>query len=110
MRIDIDGAADAYFQEISADNIVVHVDGKGDLTLRGTSSELDISIDGMGDVEAFALDSKIVKVVVDGLGKTEVTAEEELDVEIDGIGNVYYKGDPTIYKEIDGLGRLFDAN
>lgn len=110
LRIDIDGAADTYFQEINAQNVVVHVDGKGDLTLRGTTTDLDISIDGMGDIEAFALDSKNVKVVVDGLGKTEVTAEEELDVEIDGIGNVYYKGDPTIYKEIDGLGRLFDAN
>ena len=110
LRIDIDGAADTYFQEINADNVLVHVDGKGDLTLRGDVNNLDGSIDGLGDVEAFALTSQKVKVVVDGLGKTEVTAEEELDVEIDGIGNVYYKGDPTIYKEIDGLGRLFDAN
>jgi len=108
--VEIDGAADTYFQEVDADKISVHVDGKGDITLRGTVSDFDIRIDGIGDVEAFALDAKNVKVKVDGLGKSEVSAEEELDVEIDGLGNVYYKGEPTIYKDIDGLGNLYDAN
>ena len=110
LLIEIDGAADTYFQEVDADNITVHVDGKGDVTLRGNTNNFDISIDGLGDVEAFAMDAKKVKVNVDGLGKSEVTAEEELDVNIDGLGNVYYKGDPTIYKDIDGLGNLYNAN
>ena len=106
----IDGAANTYLQQVDADNITVHVDGKGDITMRGTTNHFDISIDGVGDVEAFALDAKNVKVNVDGLGKSEVTAEEVLDVEIDGLGNVYYKGEPTIYKDIDGLGNLYNAN
>ena len=110
LRIDIDGAADTYMQEVDAKKIIVHMDGKGDLTLRGETEIFDVSIDGVGDVEAFALNSQEVNVKVDGLGKTEVRAENVLDVDIDGIGNVYYKGDPTIYKEIDGIGRLFDAN
>lgn len=110
LRIDIDGAADTYIQDLTAENVLVNVDGKGDITLRGTTDVFEVRIDGLGDVEAFALESKEVKIRVDGLGKTEVTAVDELDVNIDGIGNVYYKGEPTIYKEIDGIGRLFDAN
>jgi len=109
-RIDIDGAGDTYIQELMADNAIVHVDGNGDITLRGKATSLEVNIDGMGDVSAFALECKKVEVHVDGLGKTEVQASEELEVEIDGIGNVYYKGDPTISKDIDGIGRLYDAN
>jgi len=109
-RMDIDGSGDTYIQNLQANDVKVNVDGAGDITLRGVAKNLEVHIDGLGDVQAFVLECKTAEVYVNGLGKTEVMATEALEVDIDGIGNVYYKGEPTINKSIDGLGKLINAN
>lgn len=93
-----------------ANALNVLVDGSGSVKLEGTTSLLDVAVEGPGSIRAFDLDAKDVVVTVTASGTSEVKAESTLDVRISGSGHVHYKGAPSITKEISGSGQLINAN
>ena len=95
-------------------NLNITLEGAGifkaveDMTLKGS---LLISNSGVGLINCYKISTKKCKVIVSGVGKCDVRAESELEVEIYGVGIVNYKGHPKkIYKEINGLGKLNNQN
>jgi len=88
----------------------VTLSGTGDFRLQGTTTTLDISLTGVGDVKAFQLNSDICNVGITGVGDVEVFVNDELNVTITGTGTVFYKGHPTITSNITGSGIIVDSN
>lgn len=84
--------------------------GVGEFRLSGMTTNLDIDLVGVGDVEAFGLESEDCDVTISGVGDAEVWASNTLDVTISGTGSVFYKGMPTINSVITGTGEVVDAN
>jgi hypothetical protein len=106
LAIEISGAGDAEFGDVSADVVTVDVDGAGDVTLAGTASEVSVRVDGTGDLDAEDLQAQDVTVEVEGTGDVHVWATETLDVQVSGIGDVRYDGDPEITQHISGIGEV----
>ena len=110
-RMEIDGSGDITGQnDFDLDNLDIRIDGSGDVELFGQVENQFIDIDGSGDVDNFDLISQKTTVIIDGSGDVEVTAEVKLDVEISGSGDVKFKGDPDVDIKVDGSGEVIDAN
>ena len=84
--------------------------GTGNITLKGTTNNFDISLTGVGDVRAFELESNRCDVLISGVGDAEVFVNDELNVTITGSGTVFYKGNPIVTSNITGTGSVVDAN
>lgn len=84
--------------------------GVGDFILKGTTTTLDITLSGVGDVKAFDINSDVCNIDITGVGDAEVFVVNELNVTITGAGKVYYKGNPTINSNITGTGSIVDSN
>jgi len=96
--------------DFDLDEFIVVLTGVGDFRLKGTASELDIILTGVGNIKAFELPTDICEVTLTGVGDVEVFVNNDLKVTLSGVGKVYYKGDPTITSTITGSGSIVDAN
>lgn len=106
------GVGDIVFEnDFVGTDLLVDLEGVGDMTLRGAVEVLDIELDpGVGNIHAFDMVSDLCEVRLEGVGDVEVFVNDELEVTIGGVGNVYYKGDPNITMNISGSGSVIDAN
>lgn len=85
----------------------VYLKGVGDMYLHGPEqSKLNITIDGVGNIDAYNLPVHQSDIRVNGKGDVKVKVSEVLDVIINGIGDVYYKGSPSVTSTINGIGDL----
>lgn len=110
-KITIDGSGDVVGQNyMNLDELEIIIDGSGDVELFGELNEQFITIDGSGDIENFDLISYETTIDVDGSGDVEVTADDVLDVVIEGSGDVKFKGRPDIFLTDNGSGELIDFN
>ena len=91
-------------------SLEIGIMGVGDVSVFGTTDQLEINSEGVGNVRAFDLISSICEVNLTGTGNVEVTAEDELEANISGAGNISYKGTPIIEANISGSGVLINAN
>jgi len=91
-------------------NLNLTLTGVGNFILQGTSTTLNIISTGVGNVNAFALNSDVCDVKITGVGNIEVFVNDELNVTTSGSGSVFYKGNPSITSIITGTGGVVDAN
>ena len=91
-------------------SLEVFLVGVGDFNLRGTTEDLFISLVGVGNVNAFDLNTDNCEVSIVGANNTEVFVNDTLDVTIVGAGTVFYKGEPSITSNITGTGSIVNAN
>lgn len=96
--------------EINVNELDVILTGVGNFNLQGFANDVIIALDGVGDIEAFSLNTDICEIDITGVGNVEVSVNDELDVTITGAGFVYYKGNPTVTSTITGDGSVVDAN
>lgn len=96
--------------DIEVDDLELVMTGVGGFSLRGETTDFDVTLSGVGDVSCFNMISANCDVSLSGLGDVSVTANSTLDVIISGDGDVYYKGNPTITMNISGSGSVIDSN
>jgi len=109
LLIDLDGSGDVDLN-LLANDIDIKLDGSGDIDLEGETNTLRFDLDGSGDLAAFDLDAEDVFIRIDGSGGAEVFASTSLEVRINGSGDVRYRGQPTTDITINGSGSVTDAN
>ena len=109
LMVEINGSGDVDLA-FEGEEVHVKVDGSGDLFLEGSVDLLTHSVDGSGDLEAFELFAEEVFIDVFGSGDSEVWADDLLDVRIEGSGDVFYIGDPVLNIDINGSGRVIKKN
>jgi hypothetical protein len=128
LSLSIEGSGSIVAEELVADDMVLAIDGSGDMDLEldagslrssiggsggyrlsGTAAEHAIRIEGSGDIDAAALQTAATSVDIDGSGDCIVSADERLDVSIEGSGEVAYCGRPQVSEAIDGSGEVSRA-
>jgi hypothetical protein len=79
----------------------------GNMSLKGSSHELKLVNDGVGNIGASELTVQNVNLTSSGIGAVSVHCEGELTLKVDGIGVVNYTGNPTVVSEsVSGIGRV----
>ena len=85
----------------------IAVTGAGNFLLNGNKQEnLDIFINGVGNVEAYGMIVDECTINVSGVGDCKVWVNKTLEVYISGVGNIFYKGNPNLLSEISGTGNV----
>lgn len=92
------------------DDLMLDINGVGNISLFGHCDNLFISSTGVGNVYAFDMRAKNSEIAISGSGNAEVFVTHNLKVLISGSGNVYYKGSPNVSSTIHGTGIIISAD
>ena len=84
---------------IHTSKVKAKVTGSGDMTLSGSTDELQIHVTGSGDFDGESLTSNRTDVSCTGSGDAMVVANTNLNAKVHGSGDIEYKGKP-IQKDI----------
>jgi hypothetical protein len=94
---------------VTAESTAVSVPGRGSIVMAGTSTQLDVDIEGEGyfyGPQGPDLSVESALVTIGGFGSVSVNVSGTLVVTIDGEGYVYYAGDPQVTSTIEGEGSV----
>ncbi len=101
----IEGAADVDITGIDSDSFLLEIDGAGDVTLEGTCGDVEIEINGAGDIDAENFKCKSVDITINGAGDADVYASESVRAVLNGVGDITVYGNPSrVRPSIHGLG------
>ncbi len=94
------------FADVYANKVEVEVKGSGEVVVNGTANKQDVEIKGSGNYRGFGLGTNDTKVEIDGSGKAEISAHNNLDAKINGSGGVVYAGSPKLKVKVNGTGKV----
>jgi len=106
LEITVDGAGKITLNEIDYNNLVVEVNGAGNIEIEGMVNNAEIYIDGAGKMEGKDLICMDADLKVDGAGKISLSVVSNLKANIDGAGKIDYWGIPEVDEKIEGLGKI----
>lgn len=106
LSVDIEGAANLQMDNITQQQVEVHLEGAGKFTLAGETDYFYGSIEGAGAIDAFGLLAKVGNLQIDGTGQISAHVSQQLQATINGLGSIQYKGKPSVQQEINGLGTI----
>ena len=93
--------------EVEVTDLEIMLAGAGAVTLKGRAENQSISMNGVGNLAAYELESNFCEVTVSGMGSVEVNVKENLNARVNGVGSIRYKGNPTnVTDRISGLGTI----
>lgn len=104
------GAGEIAITGIANDNLRATLTGAGTVTLSGQTSNLELTLAGVGSADARDLVAKVATIDMSGAGSIAVSPVVSLHVTITGAGTVTYSGEPTITQKIAGVGKLKRRN
>lgn len=84
----------------------IEITGSGNVSLKGVSDKLDVTITGSGKFKGYDFESQDCTIEISGSGDCEVNASKSLDVKTTGSGSVYYYGIPAVSVQITGSGTV----
>jgi hypothetical protein len=104
--VQIESSADVELGELALPELVLEIEGAGEVEASGNADRLTATIQGAGDAKLSELAVRTATIVVQGAGDAHVNVSERLDVTVQGAADVVYRGDPVVTKEIDGAGEV----
>jgi putative autotransporter adhesin-like protein len=104
--IRVQAGGDLKLGRIDQDELDVGINGSGDLEASGTVSHLALAIEGSGDADLSELEARTARVTIEGSGDAAVNVIDELDVSIEGAGDVSYRGTPRVSQRVEGAGEV----
>lgn len=89
----INGSGDAEIEGVDNASLDLNVNGSGDLYVNGKSEELEISINGSGNISMSEVMGKDVEISINGSGDVELDGGtcQSLEIDIHGSGDVEAK-------------------
>lgn len=89
-EMEINGSGDAEIIGIDNEEILLNINGSGDLYVTGKSDAVDIEINGSGDIEMDEVSGKDVAIEVNGSGNVEFDGGtcDRMEIEVDGSGDI----------------------
>ena len=91
---------------LESQQIYASIDGTGQINLSGSTTEGEFKSTGTGNIYANNLIQNNLDVDIDGSGDMSVNASDNLKVRISGNGSVYYIGNPVLDVKITGTGTV----
>jgi len=101
-----DGAGNIKLGSLSADELTVQLNGAGSINAAGEVVKQDVTISGAGRYSTPDLKSSQADVLVEGLGQVEIWVTDTLTVNIEGAGSVNYYGSPSVTQNVEGAGSI----
>ena len=93
--------------EVDVRDLEVMLAGAGSMKLKGRADNQSISLNGVGNLEAFDLESQSCEVTVSGMGGVEINVKENLNARVNGVGSIRYRGNPhTVDEKVSGVGSI----
>lgn len=103
----LSGAGVLIVDGVEADHFTVHAPGSGVLSVTGTTTILDATLSGSGDVRLDTLAARDATATVSGSGRIQVNAGHKLDATVSGTGVIVYRGEPTeLTRTVTGTGTI----
>lgn len=89
-EMEINGSGDAEIIGIDNEEVLLNINGSGDLYVTGKSDAVDIEINGSGDIEMDEVSGKDVTIEVNGSGNVEFDGGtcDRMEIEVDGSGDI----------------------
>lgn len=89
-EMEINGSGDAELIGIDNEEILLNINGSGDLYVTGRSEAVEIEINGSGDIEMDEVSGKDVTIEINGSGNVEFDGGtcERMEIEVDGSGDI----------------------
>ena len=106
LDIKLIGASNVKVTGLKADSLKTEVPGAGKVMVEGKVKDQSVTLAGAGNFSGHKLESDTAKVVLSGVGSTQLWVKKELDVTIAGVGSVEYYGSPTIKQSVTMMGRI----
>jgi len=104
-EVKIEGAGDINIEDFDDDELVIEIEGAGDIEATGKVERLEIEVNGAGDIDTRGLKAQDANVVINGAGDVKVYASKSCDVVINGVGDVDVYGKPeNFHKNVNGIG------
>ena len=105
ITLDVDGVGETSF-EAYAQNLFLKANGATRTTLLGSSTLMQININGVASLEALDFPSQEIQISANGASRASLWAIKKLDAKTNGAARVYYKGTPALTQETKGASRL----
>lgn len=97
--------------EVEVKDLEIMLAGAGSVKLKGRADNQTVSLRGVGNFEAFELESQSCEVTVSGMGGAEVNVKENLNARVNGVGSIKYRGNPhTVDDKVSGIGTIQAAD
>jgi hypothetical protein len=95
---------------LHGDDLDMTLEGFSSVTANGHLDNATLQVNGAGQLKLDGLEVADIDLKLNGAGKAEVRATDNLDIEINGASDVIYAGSPKhIDKEIHGPGNIREA-
>ena len=106
-----DGVGISVIQNINEQHFTCALNGVGSCELSGNVDYLELSVNGVGSVDAKELIAEKVVASLNGVGSAEVHAISSLNALVNGIGGLTYYGEPEeLLLNDSGLGGIKKGN
>ncbi len=106
-EIYINGSANLKMHHVSQNNMLLMINGTGDMNITGQVRQLQAEISGSGDMDLDGLQAQSAHVSISGSGDINVRASQSLNAAISGSGDINYSGRPQHLKKfITGSGDI----
>lgn len=85
MEISADGISQISGKKMEIKDLAIDIDGSARCNLAGSSSILNLALNGAGSFNSDTLDSDIIKIEMDGMGRAEISGQvRALEISADG--------------------------
>ncbi len=97
LEVELSGASDGKFGNITADKLTVRLSGASDMSVSGGKvSNLNINASGASDFKGIDLATETCSADASGASDIHVTVNSELSARASGASSVYYRGGGTV--------------
>ena len=90
-----DGVGETVIQNVNSEKFTCNINGVGNCDLNGKVKSFNISVNGVGSVNARQLIADDVVANLNGVGSVKLYAKNSLNASVNGIGGLTYFGNPT---------------
>ena len=92
----LNGGGDLYLKAYDQPDLVLEVNGSGDVDAQGKVRKVDLRLSGSGQADLRGLDTGDAKITVAGSGEAHVAPHGATEVDLAGSGDVYLTSKPTV--------------
>ena len=90
-----DGVGETVIQNVNSEKFICNINGVGSCDLNGKVKSFNISVNGVGSVNARQLIAADVVASLNGVGSVKLYANNSLNASVNGVGGLTYFGNPT---------------
>lgn len=97
------GVGNINIDSITGNSITINSNGVGNINIKGKVHVASLACNGVGDIKAEDLQSKIVDANCRGVGSITCFATDSMTATVKGVGSIKYKGKP-LFKDLNSSG------